>query len=78
VPFAAFSRFFSRGVDADLRLTEPLCKKKFPPSPIFFAAVPALRRRERRARAARKPRLYAAMRAGNAGEIGLNRVDGVR
>src|SRR6202012_3643281 len=41
-PVAAFSRFFSRGVEWDLRPTAPPCKKKFPPEAIFFC--PRVRR----------------------------------
>src|ERR1700760_4137561 len=35
-PFAALSRFFSRGVAIEIGPTAPPCKKKFPPGAIFF------------------------------------------
>src|SRR6478736_4495757 len=35
-PVAALSRFFSRGVEPEIGLTAPPCKKKFPRAPIFL------------------------------------------
>src|SRR3569832_1497539 len=41
-PVAALSRFSTRGVEREIGLTGPPCKKKFPPVPIFCTGVSTL------------------------------------
>src|ERR1700744_5344866 len=59
-PVAAFSRFFSRGVEGEYRHTDLSRKIKFPPRAIFFPKRRAMRRRARFKACPRKPRALAA------------------